>query len=399
MIDFKAEAQAMYEELVACRRDLHRHPELAFEEVRTAGIIADELRRLGLEVQTGVGKTGVVGILEGAADGPTVLYRADMDALPIEEENDVEYVSTVPGKMHACGHDGHVAIGLGIARLLSRHREQMHGRVKFAFQPAEEGGAGGARAMIKAGLLDDPEPVVVLGIHLWNTLPLGTVGVAEGAIMSGSSFFTLMINGLGGHAAMPHTTIDPVACAGQLVTALHNIVGRKMDSMAGAVILSVTSVRSSSEAYNVIPAHVEVRGTFRTFNAYTSELLEQHIRSVSQSMCEAMGCSVDISIRHSTIPTMNDPTVVARARRAFTQVCEDSCLDPTVRTMASEDVSYLLDDVPGMYVLLGSANAELGLDYGHHHPRFDFDENALPLGVALMSAALADYILPGEDHD
>lgn len=224
-IDFKQHAEAMRSQLVAQRRDFHMHPELGFEECRTSAIIAEELTNLGLKVQTGVGKTGVMALLEGEKDGPTVLVRADMDALPLTEANQVEYASTVPGKMHACGHDGHMAIGLGVARLFAQHREKIAGRIKFVFQPGEEG-HGGALAMIKDGILSNPDPDVVLGLHLWSELPLGLIGLTEGAIMSGSSIFRLIVNGKGGHAAMPYTTIDPVACTGQLITALHTIVGR-----------------------------------------------------------------------------------------------------------------------------------------------------------------------------
>lgn len=390
--DFLDAAQALRDDLVACRRDLHRHPEVGFDVHRTAGVVARSLREAGLVVQTGVGGTGVVGLLEGAEDGPTVLWRADMDALPIQEENEVDYASVHPGAMHACGHDGHTAIALGTARLLAARLDRLKGRVKFMFQPAEEMGAGGALAMIRDGVLENPEPDVSLGLHLWNTLPVGTIGIASGATMSGSSFFNLTVHGQAGHAAMPHTTVDPVACTGQLISALHTIVGRKMNAMAGAVVLSVTSVETSSQAYNAIPAYVNVGGTFRTFNAYTSEMLEQHIRSVATSVSESMGCTVDIHIRHPNIPVVNDPDVMERVRSALLRVVDESAIVEE-RTMASEDVSYVLEDVPGVYFFLGSANAERGLDYAHHHPRFDFDEDVLPLGVALASSAIAEYTM------
>jgi amidohydrolase len=391
-IDFKQHAEAMRSQLVAHRRDFHMHPELGFEEFRTSAMIAEELSNLGLKVQTGVGKTGVVALLEGEKDGPTVVVRADMDALPLTESNQVEYVSIFPGKMHACGHDGHMAIGLGVAKIFSQHRDKIAGRIKFVFQPAEEG-LGGALAMIKDGILSNPKPDVVLGLHLWSELPLGVIGLTEGAIMSGSSTFRLIVNGKGGHAAMPYTTIDPVACTGQLITALHTIVGRKMDAMAGAVVLSVTGVRTSSEAYNAIPQQVEIRGTFRTFNAYTSEMLEQHVRAVSEAVCASVGCTVEITIKHLTIPVVNDADVVTRLRGAFGRLIDVDCINDEFRIMASEDISYMLDEVPGTFFFVGAGNKALGFDYGHHHPRFDFDEDALPLGVALMSAAVGDYVL------
>jgi len=396
MIDFKAEADALIDDLIQQRRDFHRFPELAFSEHRTSKLIADQLQNLGLEVQTGVGKTGVVAILEGDKDGPTVMYRADMDALPIAEANDIDYISENKGVMHACGHDGHMTIALGIARILSKYRDKIAGRIKFVFQPGEEG-AGGALAMIDDDVLDNPEPDYVLGLHLWQPLRIGTVGVRIGAIMSGSSTFKITVKGKGGHAAMPHTTIDPVACSGQLITALHTIVGRKMDAMAGAVVLSVTGVKTSSYTHNIIPETVEITGTFRTFNAYTSELLEQHVRDVSKKVCESVSCEAHIVVKHLNIPTVNDETVIERARQSFLQIVDEGCLDDTAITMASEDVSYFLDEYPGAYFLLGSSNPQKGLTYGHHHPKFNFDEDVLPLGVALMSSAIADYVLPESD--
>ncbi len=391
---FKAITESMRDELIARRRDLHQHPELAFEEVRTSNIIAEELNKLGLEVQTGMGKTGVVAVLEGDHDGPTVMYRADMDALPIEEENDVDYRSTVPGVMHACGHDGHVTIALGVAKLMSQYRQDIKGRIKFVFQPAEEG-AGGAKAMIEDGVLHNPTPEIGLGLHIWNPLPVGKVGVTEGAMMSGASSFHIMIQGRGGHAAMPHTAVDTVVCTSQLIPALHMIPGRRLNALDGAVVLSVSGVKTSSFAHNVIPESVEITGTFRTLNAEATDQIERHIHDVSRSVCVAAGCTAEVTVRHLTIPVINHPDVVKRVRRAFARVVDpNTAFDFQVRTMASEDVSYLTADIPSMYFFVGGSNPEQDLIYGHHHPRFDFDENALPLGVALMAAALAEYVLP-----
>lgn len=396
MIDFKAEADALFDDLVKQRRDFHRFPELAFQEHRTSKIIAEQLTQLGLEVQTGVAKTGVVAILEGDLDGPTIMYRADMDALPIQEDTEIDFISENNGVMHACGHDGHMTIALGIAKILSKYRHKIAGRIKFVFQPGEEG-AGGALAMINDDVLENPEPDYVLGLHLWQPLRLGTVGVRVGAIMSGSSTFHITVKGKGGHAAMPHTTIDPVACSGQLITALHTIVGRKMDAMAGAVVLSVTGVKTSSYTHNIIPETVDITGTFRTFNAYTSELLEQHVRELSHKVCESVSCEAKVVVKHLNIPTVNDEDVIERAKKRFSQIIDDECMDDTAMTMASEDVSFFLDEYPGAYFLLGSSSPQKGLTYGHHHPKFNFDEDVLPLGVALMSSAIADYVLPEGD--
>lgn len=391
MSDFMQQAQALREELIARRRDLHQHPELAFEEVRTAGIVAEELNRLGLEVQTGVGTTGVVGVLEGAQDGPTVLYRADMDALPIEEENQVEYASTVPGKMHACGHDGHTAIGLGVARLLSEQRDRLAGRVKFVFQPAEEI-VEGARAMIADGVLHDPRPDVSLGLHLWNTMPVGVVGISEGPIMAGSSTFEMQINGRGGHAAMPQAAIDPVVCAAHIILALQTIVARNANPLESAV-MSVTMMKGS-DADNIIPERAMLGGTFRTYSMEMRDLVEARLRQISESVAAAMGCSVDISVKHGTIPTVNDAAVTARMVNLFAPIVGRDNLITEARTMGSEDMAYFMDDIPGLYCFVGSANSARGLDFAHHHPRFDFDEDVLTLGVGLMTTAIAEYLLP-----
>lgn len=391
MSDFMQQAQALREELIARRRDLHQHPELAFEEVRTAGIVAEELNRLGLEVQTGVGTTGVVGVLEGAQDGPTVLYRADMDALPIEEENQVEYASTVPGKMHACGHDGHTAIGLGVARLLSEQRDRLAGRVKFVFQPAEEI-VEGARAMIADGVLHDPRPDVSLGLHLWNTMPVGVVGISEGPIMAGSSTFEMQINGRGGHAAMPQAAIDPVVCAAHIILALQTIVARNANPLESAV-MSVTMMKGS-DADNIIPERAMLGGTFRTYSMEMRDLVEARLRQISESVAAAMGCSVAISVKHGTIPTVNDAAVTARMVNLFAPIVGRDNLITEARTMGSEDMAYFMDDIPGLYCFVGSANSARGLDFAHHHPRFDFDEDVLTLGVGLMTTAIAEYLLP-----
>lgn len=391
MSDFMQQAQALREELIARRRDLHQHPELAFEEVRTAGIVAEELNRLGLEVQTGVGRTGVVGVLEGAQDGPTVLYRADMDALPIEEENQVEYASTVPGKMHACGHDGHTAIGLGVARLLSEQRDRLAGRVKFVFQPAEEI-VEGARAMIADGVLHDPRPDVSLGLHLWNTMPVGVVGISEGPIMAGSSTFEMQINGRGGHAAMPQAAIDPVVCAAHIILALQTIVARNANPLESAV-MSVTMMKGS-DADNIIPERAMLGGTFRTYSMEMRDLVEARLRQISESVAAAMGCSVAISVKHGTIPTVNDAAVTARMVNLFAPIVGRDNLITEARTMGSEDMAYFMDDIPGLYCFVGSANSARGLDFAHHHPRFDFDEDVLTLGVGLMTTAIAEYLLP-----
>ena len=387
-IDFLAEAEALRAELTNRRRDFHRHPELAFQERRTAGIVAEELHQLGLEVQTGIGKTGVVGILEGAADGPTILYRADMDALPIQEENSVDYASQTAGKMHACGHDGHTAIGLGIAKILSKHREELGGRVKFVFQPAEEMG-GGAAAMIADGVLESPAPDYTLGIHLWNDLEVGNVSVVSGPAMSGAGVFQITVTGKGGHGAMPHQTRDPIVCGAQLILALQTIVSRNVDPL-DMVVISVGKLEGGT-ARNIIPQTVSLSGSFRLFREETRELVKRRIREVADGVASAHGCRADVDFPLGIGAVINDAAVAERARDAFAGF-GDKLAVVDKPWMASEDVGLLMQRNPSAYLLVGSASHERQLDYPHHHPRFDIDEAVLPLSVGMMSALIADYL-------
>ena len=387
-IDFMADAEALRDELVERRRDFHRHPELAFEEHRTAGIVADELNNLGLEVQTGVGKTGVIGILEGDGDGPTVLYRADMDALPIQEENSAEYVSRAAGKMHACGHDGHTAIALGIAKVLSNHRNELGGRVKFVFQPAEEVGSG-AESMIADGALESPAPDYTLGIHLWNDLEVGTVSVVSGPTMSGAGVFEITITGKGGHGAMPHQTADPIVCSAQVIVALQSIVSRNVNPL-DLVVITIGMLQGGS-ARNIIPQSVTFSGTFRLFREGTRELIKTRMRDIAENVAKAMGCRAEVNFGLGIGAVVNDAEVAARARDVFANY-SDAVQVVEEPWMASEDVGLFMQRNPSAYLLVGSANHERELDYPHHHPRFDIDEDVLPLSVGLMSAAIADYL-------
>ncbi len=392
VIDFKLEAEALRDELIARRRDLHQHPEIAFEEFRTAGIVAEELNALGLEVQTGVGKTGVVGILDGAQDGPTVLVRADMDALPVHEENETDYISQTAGKMHACGHDGHTSIGLGVAKFFAQRREQMAGRIKFVFQPAEEI-AGGAKAMIADGVLENPRPDVSLGLHLWNYLPLGKLGVATGPVMAGSDSFKFEITGKGGHGAMPEHAHDPVVCAAQIIMAWQTIVSRNLSPMEGGVV-SVTRV-DAGHASNVIPPTVTLRGTARYFTKHVQQTIHTRMEAIASNIATAMDCELtSAKWNEGTQPVVNHPEVSQRVREAFLTLVDEDDLVLDERAMVAEDMTYLMDDIPGMFFFVGSADDDRGLNYGHHHPRFDFDEAVLPLSVALLAKAVAAYVMP-----
>jgi amidohydrolase len=390
-IDFKAQAEALRDELIARRRDFHAYPELAFEEFRTAGIVAQELQKLGLEVRTGVGKTGVIGLLEGGREGQTILVRADMDALPILEENQTDFTSTVANKMHACGHDGHTAIALGVAKLLSQHRDEIAGTIKFVFQPGEEVGRG-AQAMVDDGALEDPRPDVTVGLHLWNSMPVGKVGVADGSTMAGASIFDIKVTGKGTHGALPHVGIDPVVCAAQIVTALQTIVSRSSDPL-DTLVVSVTQIRAG-DAYNVIPQFAELHGTVRYFRNETRDLARERMREIAVNVGFAMRCEVEVNFVDLTIPVINNAEVGAKLRPLFAEMLGADNLDTTARTMGAEDVSLFMNDIPGFYFFVGAQDMTADAYYGHHHPKFSIDENSLPLAVALLSQAVAAYVLP-----
>lgn len=333
----------------------------------------------------------MVGVLEGAQDGMTVLVRCDMDALPIHEANTAEYASQTPNTMHACGHDGHVAIGLGVAKLLAARRDQLAGRVKFVFQPAEEIAAG-ANAMLADGVLAAPAPQIALGLHLWNNMPVGTVGVTEGAAMASANDFTVTVRGVGGHGALPDETRDPIFAAAQIISALQAIVSRNVSGLDTAV-LSVCNIHGG-DAMNVIPSEVTFGGTFRTYQPATNELVTRRLREIAEGVAAALGCTAEVRAQQLTPPLINDSAVNARLRQAFKRVAPHLTLVDNARTMASEDMACFLERVRGTFFFVGSANRERGLDFPHHHPRFDFDEEALPLGAGLLAAAVAEYVLP-----
>lgn len=387
--DFLAEARQLFDYTQKLRRDFHLHPELGFQEFRTASIVARELSQLGLEIRTGVAETGVVALLETEKPGPVVLMRFDMDALPIQEATGTPYASLTPGVMHACGHDGHIAIGLTVARLLHAHRDQLRGTLKFVFQPAEEG-MGGAERMIREGVLYNPRPDLALGLHLWNELPLGHLGISNGATMAAADIFHVRIHGRGGHGAIPDQAIDPVTCAAQVITALQTIVSRGVSPLQSAVV-SVTTLRAG-EAFNVIPDRAELRGTIRTFDLALRQQILERFNLMIENISTAMGCRAEIDLESLTPALVNHLQVAAQVQQAAQRLFPASPVDRAYATMGSEDMACLMQEIPGCYFFVGSANSEKGLDYGHHHPRFDFDEGVLPLAAGLMAASAANLL-------
>lgn len=395
MSDFLDQAKELFPYTQSLRRNFHMHPELGFREIRTGGIVAKELEGLGIEVTKGVGKTGVVGMLEGAKPGPTLLLRFDMDALPITEETGTEYASQNPGTMHACGHDGHTAIGLTVAKILNEHKNDLAGNIKFCFQPSEEGNngeeVGGAQMMMRDGVLASPKVDMTLSLHLWNEKPLGWVGVAKGPVMAGAEEFQVKIIGKGGHGAIPNQTIDPVVAAANIVNALQSIVSRNVAPLETAVV-SVTTIHGGT-AFNVIPKDVTLQGTIRTFDKRVRQRVYERFEQITTGIAEAMGCQVEIKTKHITPALVNDDAITEKVQQTAAQVLSDSDLDTAgYLTMGAEDMAFMQEKVPGCYFFIGSNDPSRNLDYGHHHPKFDFDEEALVRGVALMASAAANIL-------
>ena len=380
------------DQLIADRRDIHRHPELAYAENRTAEIVAGRLTGYGFDVKRAVGRTGVVGLLKRSdADGRTLLYRADMDALPIEEENDVDYKSQNAGVMHACGHDAHVAIGLGVARRIAAERDRTMGNIKFAFQPAEEGG-NGAVAMIDDLVLDSPAVTGIVGLHMWNNMPTGKVGVFAGPMMAAADEFELTIHGVGGHGAMPHQTVDAVVTAAQVVIALQTVVSRNVSPLDSAVV--TVGRLAAGSAFNVIAGSATLSGTVRTFSKETYQAIPGMVERVIKGVTESMGATFELNYRRMTPPLVNDPAMCELVSECAAEVLgrENVISDNSVPTMGSEDMAYFLERAPGCYFFLGSRNEERGLIHPHHSPRFDIDENALPIGVEIMTRVIRRYL-------
>lgn len=387
--DFKQEATSLYDDLVRVRRDLHRHPELGFQETRTAALVAETLTGLGLEVQNGVGQTGVVALLEGARPGPTLLLRFDMDALPIQEENTHDYISTNPGVMHACGHDGHVAMGLGLAQIFTRHQDRMAGSLKFLFQPAEEG-LGGALAVMAGGALESPRPDVALAMHLWSPVHLGQLRVVEGPAMASSSVFTITIEGHGGHGAAPHLAKDPILAAAQIVVALQSIVSRNTNPQ-DSVVVSIGEF-SAGTTFNVIPERAVLKGTVRSYDKASHRMVYRRILEMATNMATAFGCKASMETVAIVAAVNNAPEPTAVVRAAAERVLGAENIVEH-RTMAAEDMGFILEEIPGCYFFVGCSNGDPATQYPHHHPRFDFDERALVNGVAVMAEAAARYVI------
>ncbi|MFN8465141.1 MAG: amidohydrolase [Caldilineaceae bacterium] len=388
----RMEAERLQPQLVAWRRDFHMHPELGYQEVRTGGIVADHLRNLGLEVSTGIGKTGVVAIIEGdtaASDAPTVLLRFDMDALPVTEITGLPFASQLPGLMHACGHDGHTAIGMGVAQLLVQHRSALDGRVKLVFQPAEEG-LGGALAMISDGVMEDPQPAASFGMHIWSRLPLNQVIVQEGPLWAGADMVDLVITGRGGHGAMPHETVDAIVIGSEIVLAWQTIVSRNVDPVQPAVI-SVGAFQAGT-VNNIIAEQAMLKASIRSLNFEMRDYLVQRMREVAEGICQAHGARAELTFRPGVPATINSASGVRLMDQVAKTVAGAANVTQITPMMVAEDMSEFLNRAPGCFVLVGAWDTAKPINSPHHSPTFTWDERVLATGAALMAGTAVAYL-------
>ena len=386
--------QGFSHEMQSWRHALHAHPEICYEEVWTSDFIAERLTEMNIPVHRGFGKTGLVGVLKGKGDtGRAIGLRADMDALPMSEANDVPYKSTIDGRMHACGHDGHMTMLLGAAKYLSEHRN-FDGTVYLIFQPAEEGGAGG-QAMIDDGLFEKFEMQSVWGMHNWPGLPEGQFAVHDGACMASADNFSLTITGRGGHAAMPHQSVDPVIAAASVIQALQAIVARQTDPLDPAV-LSITKMQGST-AYNVIPDKVELGGTARAILPETRQRIEASIRSVSATTAEAFGCSVSFDWHAGYPPTVNHKSEASRAASITSElVGAENVMRNPAPSMGAEDFAFMLQEKPGCYVWVGAGEAIAGQML--HNTGYDFNDALLPLGASYWVKLVQSELAMSDKH-
>jgi amidohydrolase len=391
-----AEVAALKARLVEVRRDIHRHPELGFRETRTAKLVADRLRALGFdEVREQVGVTGVVGVLVGGKPGKVVAVRADMDALPIPELIDVPYKSTVANVKHACGHDGHVSVALGVAEVFSRMRADIPGTVVFLFQPAEEGdpdgGASGAQRMLEAGAFSSPAPSAIFGLHVMPTLQVGTIGVNVGAAMASSNRFTVTITGKKTHAAYPHTGIDPIPVAAQVVNALQTIPSR-MNNAADPIVLSVGTINGGNR-FNIIADQVTLTGTVRTLSKEGPQRVRDLMDRAIKGVTEASGATYTFDFPEGNPVTFNEETLAAASLPVLADVVggRQRVLSPPPQ-MGAEDFALYQQEIPGLYFFLGVGNAQKNIAAMIHTEYFDMDEDALPLGARALASATLDYL-------
>ena len=388
-IQISEQIETYRDELVALRRDFHKHPELGFEEYRTAKVIESYLQDLGLTTQR-MAKTGVVAFLEGSRPSPILMLRADMDALPLSEENEFEYKSQNPGVMHACGHDAHMAMLLVAAKVLTQNKHAVGGTIKFVFQPDEE--IAGARAMVGEGVLDHPTVDAVMGLHVWTPVESGKIGITAGPVMGGLDVFKMTIFGKGGHTGVPEDAVDPVIAAANLIQTVQMIQTREISNLRSTIIM-FGKIAAGTKS-NIIPDKVELEGSIRFLYKGGPDSIEQPTERfvrISEQVCRTHRCTCEIDITHENIPLINDPQMTALARRTAAEVFggKDAVIDNV--TSASEDFSEFSERVPGVFMFLGAGNVQKGTTVSHHNPRFNIDEDVLPNGVAMYVQGALNY--------
>jgi len=379
MDNIKEVVASITDEIVAIRRDIHAHPELGFEEHRTAGLVEEYLQNQGIKTERVAG-TGVVGVIEGGSSGPVLMLRADLDALPVEEANDVSYCSTSPGIMHACGHDAHTAILLGAAKILNEIKDQLSGSIKLVFQPNEEN--AGALHMIEEGVLDNPPVDAVMGLHLWTPLPSGKLGICEGAVMGGLDIFKIIVRGVGGHTGYPEAAVDPIIAAADIVQSAQRIQTREI-SLSKPTVIMFGLINGGTKA-NIIPDTVTLEGSIRTLYADSDkEDPMLRLKNLAEKVAAVHGCEAEVSWFRENIPLVNNSELVniAKASASVVTGCESDVTGHFC--MASEDFSEFSSRVPGVFIFLGTGNEKKESHYPHHNPRFNIDEDTIPPGIEL----------------
>jgi amidohydrolase len=377
------------DDLIALRRDFHRHPELGFEEYRTAEVIESYLQKLGLTTRR-LAKTGVVALIEGSRSGPVLMLRADMDALPVMEANEIEYKSINPGVMHACGHDAHMAMLLVAAKVLAQNKHAIAGTIKIVFQPNEE--IAGALQMIEEGVLERPTVDAVMGIHVWTPVASGKIGITAGPVMGGLDVFKMTIFGKGGHTGVPEDAIDPVIAAANLIQTVQMIQTREISNLKATVIM-FGKIRGGTKS-NIIPDQVELEGSIRFLykgGSRSEEQPTQRFQRIAQQVCQTHRCTCEIEIIHENIPLINDPEMTALARRTAANVFKEKNAIIDNVTIASEDFSEFSERVPGVFMFLGAGNEKKKSTVPHHNPRFNIDEDVLLNGVAMHVHGALNY--------
>ncbi|MDB5101568.1 MAG: peptidase family [Cyanobacteria bacterium RYN_339] len=381
---------ALAAEIVELRRDFHRHPELGFQEERTARRVAELLAGIdGLTVTSGIAKTGLVALLAGGKPGPTLLVRADMDGLPIHELNQHDYRSCHDGVMHACGHDAHMAMQIGAIKLLAARRGELAGNVKFIFQPAEEG-PGGAKPMIEAGVMENPHVEAAIGFHIWNNLPVGQIGITEGPCMANTDVFEIRIEGKGGHGAMPHLSVDSVVVAAHVITALQTVVSRNVSPLERAVV-TIGKVEAG-DRHNIIAHTARLNGTARSFSDEVGQLLPERVTAIATHVCEAFGAKCHMHYSNVYPAVVNDAAMCRRVWASAEKVVGAQNVIAAQPSMGGEDMSFFLQAVPGCFFFIGSKNPAKGIDVPHHHPEFEIDEDSLAVGTRVIVQAVLDYL-------